>query len=76
MTAHDLPERAGALGDEGMWKNLADDASLIDIFKHIVDDGEGPNANPQGGDNANAPVWDALESNVLPRGPRCMARRA
>ena len=68
MTAHD-PERAGALGDEGMWKNLADDASLIDIFKHIVDDGEGPNANPQGGDNANAPVWDALEPNGGLAGP-------
>ena len=60
MTTHD-PERAGALGDEGMWKNLADDASLIDIFKHIVDDGDGPNANLQGNDNAHTPVWDALE---------------
>ena len=62
MTTHD-PERAGAPGDEGMWKHLADDASLIDIFKHIVDDGEGPNENPQGNNNATTPVWDALEPN-------------
>tara|TARA_B110000977_G_scaffold182284_2_gene243780 strand:+ start:1337 stop:2257 length:921 start_codon:yes stop_codon:yes gene_type:complete len=56
------PERAGKTGDDAMWKNLADDASLIDIFKHIVDDGVGSApAMGAAGDAALGPVWEVLE---------------
>jgi len=63
----DPDERSGKQqGDDALWKNLADDASLIDIFNHIVDDGDGPEPNLIGtGDDVTlGHVWDELEHDT------------